>query len=240
MRRFGFGLVLLVTVFTFTRAGASQSSADLAAPKVTAKGTAGNEDIGDLTLPKVALNAGETLLVSCNDEGGDVDVTWNGAPLHKDVGTKGSGFYTTLYSLYSASGGTGDIVATHVSGGDLTINAYAVTNLAPSSLDKTAAAQGMGATPSSGATATTTHASEFLWGAIGYATNSKASGTWNDGFTAGTQFTDTGGIGGVDDGYKTVTSSGAYTAAKTGVNKSAWAAVIATYATAGGRDPIPN
>jgi hypothetical protein len=151
------------------------------------------------------------------------------------VGTKGSGFYTTLFSLYSATGGTGDIVATHDSGGDLTINAYAVTNLAPSALDKTSAAQGMGTSPSSGATATTTHVNEFLWGAIGYATNSKATGTWNDGFTAGTQFTDTGGIGGVDDGYKTVSSTGAYTAAKADVKKSAWAAVIATYATTAGR-----
>lgn len=229
MRRFGLGLVLLMTVFTL--AGASRTPSSLVTPTVTAKGSAGNEDVGDLTLKKVVLKAGETLLVSCNDEGGDVDMTWNDLPLHKDVGTKGSGFYTTLFSLYSATGGTGDIVATHLSGGDLSVNAYAVTNLAPSGLDKTSAAQGMGATPSSGPTATTTHASEFLWGAIGYATNSKATGTWNDAFTAGTQFTDTGGIGGVDDGYKTVSSIGAYTAAKAGVNKSAWAAVIATYAT---------
>jgi hypothetical protein len=234
MRRFGFGLLLLVTVFA--RPGLSQAPSSPATPTVTAKGSAGTEDVGDVTLPKVALKAGETLIVSCNDEGGDVEVTWNDKPLHKDVGTKGSGLYTTLYSLYIASGGTGDIVASHGSAGDLSINAYAVTNLAPSgALDKTAAAQGMSVTPSSGPTATTTHANEFLWGAIGYATNSKATGTWNDGFTGGTQFTDTGGIGGVDDGYKTVSATGAYTAGKTGVGKSAWVAVIATYQTAAGR-----
>jgi hypothetical protein len=230
MRRFGLGLLLLVTVFT--RAGLSQAPSGADTPKVTAKGSTGTEDVGDVTIQKVALKTGETLIVSCNDEGGDVDVTWNDKPLHKDVGAKGSGLYTTLYSLYIATGGSGDIVATHGSAGDLSINAYAVTNLAPSALDKTASAQGLSATPSSGATATTTHANEFLWGAIGYATNSKATGTWNDGFTGGTQFTDTGGIGGVDDGYKTVSSTGAYTAGKTGVNKSAWVAVIATYATA--------
>lgn len=236
MRRFGFGVVLLA--MAFTRAAVCQTPSDPRLPKVTAKGSTGAEDVGDLTLRKVELKAGETLLVSCNDEGGDVEIAWNGTPLHKDVGTKGSGFYTTLFSLYSASGGTGDIVVTHDSGGDLTINAYAVTNLAPSALDKTSSAQGMGTSPSSGATATTTHANEFLWGAIGYATNSKASGTWNDGFTGGTQFTDTGGIGGVDDGYKTVSSTGAYTAAKADVKKSAWAAVIATYATTAARDPL--
>src|SRR5215468_9820149 len=118
MRRFGFGLLLLAMVCA--RASVCQTSSDVQVPTVTAKGSAGAEDVGDLTVQKVALKAGETLLVSCNDEGGDVEVAWNGTPLHKDVGTKGSGFYTTLFSLYSATGGTGDIVATHDSGGDLT------------------------------------------------------------------------------------------------------------------------
>src|SRR5215472_2564905 len=130
MRRFGFGFVLLVTLFV--PGCVSQTPA----PVVTAKGSAADEDVPDLSVRQVALKPGDTLLVSCNDEGGDVDVTWNGVPLHQDVGTKGSGFYTTVFSLYSAAGGTGDIVATHVSGGDLTINAYAVTNLTPSALDK--------------------------------------------------------------------------------------------------------
>lgn len=229
MRRLGFGLVLLATLFA--PACVSQTPV----PVVTAKGSAGDEDVPDLSLRQVALKPGDTLLVSCNDEGGDVDVTWNGVVLHQDVSSKGSGFSTTVFSLYSATGGTGDIVATHVSGGDLTINAYAVTNLAPSALDKTSAAQGAGASPSSGATAPTTHVNEFLWGAIGYAVNGKATGTWNDGFTSGTQFTSTGGIGGVEDAYKTVSSTGAYTASKAGVDKDAWAAVIVSYATAGRR-----
>lgn len=235
MRRFGFGLVLVTTLCS--RAAVSQTPADLQRPTVTAKGTAGDEDVPDLTIRQVTLKAGETLLVSCDDEGGDAGVTWNGTSLHQDVDVHGSGFYTTIFSLYSATGGTGDIVAAHASGGDLTINAYAVTNLAPSALDKTSAAKGTGTSPSSGATATTSHANEFLWGAIGYATNGKASGEWSNGFTSGAEFTNTGGIGGVEDGYKTVSVTGAYTAAKTGVDKDAWTAVIATYATAAGRDP---
>jgi hypothetical protein len=235
MRCFGFGLLLLTTLFT--QVGTSQTLADLQ-PTVTSKGSAGDEDIPDLTIPKVTLKAGETLLVSCNDEGGDASVYWNDTSLHKDVSTQGSGFYTTIFSLYSATGGTGDVVATHASGGDLTINAYSVTGLAPSALDKTSAANGTGTSPSSGATATTSRGNEFLWGAIGYATNSKATGMWSGGFISGTQFTDTGGISGVEDGYKTVSSTGAYTAAKAGVDKDAWTAVIATYATTTGRDPI--
>jgi hypothetical protein len=140
-----------------------------------------------------------------------------------------------IFTLYSAAGGTGNVVVSHASSGDLTFNAYSVTNLAASALDKTASAQGSDTNPSSGATATTSHANEFLWGAIGYATNAKVTGTWSDGFTAGGQFTSSGGISGVEDGYKTVTSTGAYAAAKTGTDKDAWAAAIATYATTGGQ-----
>ena len=235
MRRVGFGLLVLTT--WLTPACGSHTSADLQ-PTVTAKGSAGNEDVPDLTLRQVTLKAGETLLVTCSDEGGDAIVYWGDTALHKDAGTHGSGFDTMIFSLYSATGGTSDVVAVHATGGDLTINAYAVTGLAPSALDKTAAASGTGGNPSSGATATTTHANEFLWGAIGFASNSRATGTWSDGFISGTQFTTTGAIGGVDDGYKTVAATGAYTASKTGADKDGWAAVIATYATAAGRDSI--
>jgi hypothetical protein len=236
MRRFGVGLVGFLVLATFsTRADVSQTVSD---PVVTAKGTAGEEDVPDLTLRQVVLKAGETLLVSCSDEGGDADVSWNGSSLHQDVSTKGAGFYTSIFSLHIATGGTGDIVAAHASGGDITINAYAVTNLAPSALDRTSSAQGTSTSPSSGPTVPTSRANEFLWGAIGYATNGKVTGTWNNGFTPGKQFTNTGGIGGVEDGYKTVSSAGAYVAAKTGVDKDAWAAVIATYATTTGRNPI--
>ena len=228
MRCFGFGLLLLTTLFT--HACVSQTPADLQ-PAVTAKGSAGDQDVPDLTIRQVTLKAGETLLVSCNDEGGDASVYWKDTSLHRDVGMQGNGYDTAIFSLYSATGGTGDIVASHASGGDLTINAYSVSGLAPSALDKTSSAKGLDTSPSSGATATTSHANEFLWGTIGYATNTRATGTWSGGFASGTQFTNTGGISGVDDGYKTVSSTGAYTAAKAGIDKDAWTAVIATYAT---------
>jgi len=230
MRRYGFGVLVLMTMMS--GAWALQPPAADLQPTVTAKGSAGDEDVPDITIRQVALKAGETLIVSCNDEGGDVAVYWKDTALHRDVGTHGSGFYTTLFSLYIATGGSGDVVATHVSGGDLTINAYAVTHLAPSALDKTAAAAGAGTSPSSGATAVTSHANELLWGSIGYFANGKVTGTWSGGFTDGTQFTDSGGIAGVEDGYRTVSATGAYTAAKTGVKNDSWAAVIATYATA--------
>jgi hypothetical protein len=230
MRRFSVGLVLMTMAIAC--ASGCQTPAH---PQVTAKGSEGDEDVPDLTIRQVSLKAGETLLVSCNDEGGDVAVTWGGASLHQDVATSGNTIFTYVFTLYSATGGTGDIVASHASRGDLSINAYSITDLASSALDKSAAAQGMSVSPSSGATATTSHANEFLWGTIGYASNEKAAGTWNDGFTSGAQYTNTGGIGGVEDGYKTVSSTGAYVAAKAGVDKDYWTALIVTYATTAGR-----
>ena len=231
MRRVGFGLVVLTTVFACASACQMRP---VPTPTVTAKGSAGEEDVPDLTIPQVTLKAGETLFVSCSDEGGDVQVYWGNATLHRDVALQGDGFYTALFTLYSATGGTADIVASHVSSGDLTINAYAVTNLAPSALDKMAAAKGEGTSPSSGATGVTSHANEFLWGAIGYFA-AKPTGTWTDGFASGGQFKDSGGISGVEDAYKTVSSTGAFTAAKTGTDKDHWTALIATYALNAGR-----
>jgi len=236
MRRVGFGIVVLTTVVA--SASACQRRPDVPTPTVTAKGSAGEEDVPDVTIPQVNLKAGETLLVSCSDEGGDAEVYWGDARLHPDVVSKGPGLSTAIFTLYSAKGGTADVVATHTSAGDLTINAYVVTNLAPSAFDKMAAAQGAGTSPSSGATATTIHANEFLWGSIGYFANKGPTGTWIDGFTPGGQFKDTGGISGVEDGYKTVSSTGTYTAAKAGTDKDTWTAVIATYAISAGRDAI--
>jgi hypothetical protein len=227
-----FGLILVLVAASCVSAGCSRPKV----PTVTVLGAQGDQDLPSLTFSSVTLKAGDTLLVSCNDEGGDVKVTWNGMSLHLDAGPGkgGGGFHTTIFSLYSATGGTGDIVASHGSGGDLSINAYSVTNLAASALDQTSTAEGNGTSPSSGATPVTTKRNEFLWAAIGYSTNDTASGAWSDGFmSGGAAFTATGGgIGGVDNAYKTVSSTGAYEAAKTGVTKDYWSALIATYAIA--------
>ena len=121
-------------------------------PVVTALSTTADEDVKSLSIPGVTLKAGETLLVSSNDEGDTAKVTWNGIALHQDIAsTNGNGCYTKIFSLYSASGGTGDIVVSHTVG-DLSINASSVTNLAPSALDKTSVGHGVDTNPSSGAT----------------------------------------------------------------------------------------
>ncbi len=228
-------LRIAISALVFLALASTFALAQGKTPTITVIGAAGDEDVPSLAFTNVSLKAGETLLVSCNDENADVKVTWKGVALHRDAGPGkgGGGAYTSIFSLYSATGGTGDIVASHASRGDLSLNAYSVTNLAASALDKTAQAEGDGTNPSSGKTPTTTKGNEFLWAAIGYAGNQKASGAWSDGFTACPQFAGTGGgIGGIDDAYKTVSSTGAYAAAKTGVTKDSWNAVIATYAIA--------
>ena len=111
MRRVGFGLVVLTTVFACASACQMRP---VPTPTVTAKGSAGEEDVPDLTIRQVNLKAGETLFVSCSDEGGDAEVYWGNATLHPDVASQGAAFYTTIFTLYSATGGTADIVVSHV------------------------------------------------------------------------------------------------------------------------------
>src|SRR5207248_6401266 len=63
---FTFGIVFAMAMFA--TASACQKQPDVPAPAVTAKGSAGEEDVPDLTIRQVNLKAGETLLVSCRSE----------------------------------------------------------------------------------------------------------------------------------------------------------------------------
>ena len=108
-------------------------------------------------------------------------------------------------------------------------------------LDQTSTGTGSSATPSSGATATTAEADELLIGAIGTeGPDGDAAGTWGNSFTAGPRL---GTTGGTDDtnittslGYRIVSATGAYTAAKSGITSRDWAAMIATFKA----EPDPN
>ena len=101
-------------------------------------------------------------------------------------------------------------------------------------LDQTSTGTGSSATPSAGPTSTTTEADELLIGAIGTeGPNGDPGGTWLNSFTTGPR---TGTTGGTDDtnitislGYRIVSASGAYTAAKSGITSRDWAALIATF-----------
>jgi hypothetical protein len=106
--------------------------------------------------------------------------------------------------------------------------------LSASTLDKIASASGNSASPSSGSTAATTRPDEFLYGCV--STNgdvAETAGTWSNSFTNGQRNGTTGGSAGVDmtasEGYKQVSATGAYAAAKTGITSQQWQAAIATY-----------
>ena len=90
-----------------------------------------------------------------------------------------------------------------------------------------------GNNPSVGPTATTVQASELIIGLIGTeeATNAGV-GTWQNSFTAGPQVKSSGTTTyewRVSLGYKIVSASGQFTAAKTVTNTPYWAASIATF-----------
>ena len=110
------------------------------------------------------------------------------------------------------------------------------------SLDRTSTGTGSSATPSSGATATTSQADELLIGAIGTeGPDGDAAGTWGNSFTAGPRLGTTGGTqttptSRVSLGYRIVSATGAYTAAKSGITSRDWAAMIATFKA----EPDPN
>jgi hypothetical protein len=101
-------------------------------------------------------------------------------------------------------------------------------------LDQTSTGTGSSATPSSGATSTTTETDELLIGAIGTeGPDGDTAGTWDDSFTAGPRLGTTGGTADtnitVSLGYRIVSATGAYTAAKSDITSRDWAAMIATF-----------
>jgi Concanavalin A-like lectin/glucanases superfamily len=199
----------------------------------TAKGTAATSGGGgatSITISSVHLNAGDTLLAAVTTASGVTSVKWNSISLHEDVVVSSSEPNLTIWSLYTATGGTGSLVASQSAKDDMFMDASSVSGLVPSgALDQTAYAHGSGTTPSSGATPTTSQANEFLYAAMAYASGYSESGTWLNGFTYGGQMATDGSHDSVEEGFQSVTATGAYTAAKTGVTSDQWQAGLATY-----------
>jgi hypothetical protein len=114
--------------------------------------------------------------------------------------------------------------------------------VAAAPVDQGTAAAGSGTSPSSGAAPTTSQANEILIGAIGTeGPNGDNAGTWSNSFTNGQRLGTAGGGAAnnstISEGYRIVSATGAYTAAKTGITSRAWGAVIATFKEAGGSPP---
>jgi uncharacterized repeat protein (TIGR02543 family) len=90
-----------------------------------------------------------------------------------------------------------------------------------------------GTTPTVGPTGTTAQADELLIGSIGTeGPPTDAAGTWDYGFTAGQRVGSSGAPNAdwtVSMGWRIVSAVGQYTAQKTGITNTYWAAAIATF-----------
>lgn len=209
-------------------------------PAITAKGTATGKSLAGstLTVASVAIVTGASVLVSItyqNILGVVSGITWNGVALTLVVQRTATNETTEIWALHNATGATGDVVATFDTVGlTCAMAVEQVTGLMTTPGDKTASATGSSASPSSGNTATTTQAVEFLYGAIGtLGPSGDAAGTWSNSFTASQRDGTTGGVATTNitiaTGSRNVSATGAYAAAKTGITSREWTAAIATF-----------
>ena len=102
---------------------------------------------------------------------------------------------------------------------------------ATSALDQTKTGTGSGTSPSSGSV-TTTQTDELLIGAIGTSgTTSDNAGTWQNSFIAGRRVGTSGATANktISMAYRIVSSTGTYTASKTGITSTTWAVSMATF-----------
>jgi hypothetical protein len=204
-----------------------------------ALGTQGDGSSGStLTLSSVTVMAGELLVVSVGASDVAVSgVTFNGSALQSAVTARNAGnCQGSIWYLAIGADTTGDITVTWSSGATgRCLLATAVAALASKLLDETAHNAGSGTAPSSGSSAVTTAADEYLHGSI--FTVGPASGTylvtWQNGFSRGQ-------IEGVElqgqlvgmtlqEGYDIVSATGSYTAAGTTPSSSSWVALLATF-----------
>lgn len=137
-------------------------------------------------------------------------------------------FNTDCWVLQNCAGGTADVTITSA----LAIPTWEaviveVTGAAASSLDKNNSAGGTSASPSSGASGTTSQANELVLGCVGWS-SATVAGTWSNSFTAGQQASAAAGTS-IESSYRFVTAIGSYTAAKTGATNTNWAALVVTF-----------
>ena len=197
-----------------------------------------------------SVAAGSTVIVSLlsrNETAGGVSAVDNASGgsntyhLDADVNTtSGDNCHTSILSTQVthalASGNT--ITVTFPSSTQTAIQAYQDTGLAGSStLDQTQKATGSSTTPSSGNTATTSQASELVFGAFTYHVQTTFTAGTNLPFTALATSQPSGGTRSLSTEYADVSATGQYAATGTIGSSAEWAAAVATYKVAGGAAP---
>lgn len=217
----------------------------------TAKGTqTANDDasgLGVVSLSGVAIAAAASVVVvvACSDGAVPDTVTWNALALTKRVEATRAEVAVSIWSRDNVAGATG-AVDVDLSGTAPGSCAFAVLEVAGAdttgSTDKTAGATGSSTSPSSGSTATTAQANELLVGGVATAgPPADTAGTWGGSFTDGQR----AGVDGsatdatVSEGFRSVTATGTYSAAKTGITSRPWAAAILTMEEAAPQSSTP-
>lgn len=203
---------------------------------VTAKGTALNGNVNsNLNLASVACLTGDLLILTgvCQQTG--ATAKWNNISMSVatfvEISTSGP-IYLYIFYLVIASGATATATLSFSGFQAAALSVSTVQGIVTASpLDQVASAGlGTGSSPSSGATPTTSQASEIAWGAIGKAGSvTTVGGSWSNSFTDN-QSVSAGTSIALNDGYLILSATGAQTAAKTGTNAgSNWGALCATF-----------
>lgn len=207
----------------------------------TAKGTASayDDEFGTdrCELASVAIAEGASVIIEVAHSplfSAPSSVTWNGLALALDNSAlNASGVHTRIYSKHgcTAATGTASVIfgSAQIAAGVCIAVAQGSSDAGPLALDQISAATGLGVSPSSSATSTTTAADELLIGVVGDAlAGLNVGGTWDNSFTDGQAVNDANQIA-LSEGYRIVAATGSYTASKSLATSGQWAACIATY-----------
>lgn len=222
------------------KSSASATSAAPAGIQRLSLGTAQGTLTTGLTLPSVTVAPGGLLIVVgtiLGVSGGETILCrFGGTGMNKDV----SQVLTSpqadgnLVCFSVAKSGTGDIQLSLTGGvlaASMTIEAVQVTGLAANVFDQSASNEGLSSVPDTGATGTTTAASEYAQAAF-ILVNDVIGFTWANGFTSGGQDVSetVGGVAvKVTEGYLILLAKGTVDASLSGIDPTAWAGLVATY-----------
>lgn len=182
-----------------------------------------------------------------------VSYRWDGSPSsHQSMSlavsaTNTDNVVTQIFVLdtpTTASNSSATIVVGAFSNNACAAVALKITGVQDPSSDVSSAGTGSSSSPSSGATSTTSQGYEILIGGVGTeGPGDDTAGTWNNSFNDGQR---TGTTGGgptsnvtISEGWRIVTSTGAYTASKSGITSRDWAAAILTLK-GSGDPPAPS
>lgn len=206
----------------------------------TARGTGQAKAVSSLTISGVTVATGSSLVVAVMFDNSLTEVnevSFDGVPFTQTPASAPSALQEcTVFLLENCSGTTADVI---VDFGGITVVYVAALVVEVSGVvtsgatDQYVGAGGSGTSPSSGNTATTTQAKELLLGFVGTeGPGSDVAGSWSGSFSDGQYVGTTGGTASqnstISEGFRVVSSTGAYAAAKTGITSRAWAATIIT------------